>query len=208
MKKTEILIVDDHNLFREGLKMLLKKFDDIGTIYEAADGNEGLEMYRKCQPGMVLMDINMPDKDGQDTTIEIINQFPDARIIALSMYGDEEYYYRMIQAGVKGFLLKDSNIDEVMTAIRQVVSGKTYFSQEVLCNIVRSKQDFSEKLLTNRETEVLRYICKGYSNQEIADLLNLSKRTVDKHRENILDKTNSKNTANLIMFAVRNKLID
>ncbi|GAB4305690.1 MAG: response regulator transcription factor [Marinilabiliales bacterium] len=206
MEQTDVLIVDDHNLFREGLKILLKRYEDIRTIYEAANGIEALEIFQRYQPGIVLMDINMPEKDGSYTTFEIIKMFPDARIIALSMYDDEEYYSRMIQSGVRGFLFKDSSIDEVITAIRLVVSGKTYFSQEMLCNLV--KQDYTTKLLTRREMEILKYICKGFSNKEIAELLCLSKRTIDKHRENILDKTNSKNTANLIMYAVRNKLID
>jgi DNA-binding NarL/FixJ family response regulator len=159
------------------------------------------------------MDINMPIMDGIEAT-EIANRtFPDIKIIALSMFGEEEYYYKMINAGVKGFLLKNSEINEVIEAIKQVNIGNSYFSQELLYSVIKNFKPHKEHLddttaLSKRELQVLEEICKGLSNQEIADNLFISKRTVDKHRANLLSKTNSKNTANLIIYAIKNKLIN
>ena len=129
------------------------------------------------------------------------------------MYGEEEYYYKMIEAGVSGFLLKNSDINEVRTAITSVHEGGKFFSQELLYNVVKNikttqtNQELVENL-SEREIEVLKQICIGLSNQEISQILHISKRTVDKHRANLLDKTNSKNTAHLVMYAIKNKLID
>jgi DNA-binding NarL/FixJ family response regulator len=158
------------------------------------------------------MDINMPVMDGVEATQEAMIKYPDLKIIALSMFGEEDYYYRMINAGVKGFLLKNSEINEVIEAIKQVNKGNSYFSQELLYNVIKSFKPHKEvetelAALSKRELQVLEEICKGLSNQEIADNLFISKRTVDKHRANLLSKTNSKNTANLIMYAIKNKLI-
>jgi len=130
------------------------------------------------------------------------------------MFGEDEYYYQMIDAGVKGFLLKNSDISELKQAIQQVNAGKTYFSEELLLNMLRNIKTVSvtekqgEVSLSDREIEVLQQICKGLSNQEIADVLHISKRTVDKHRANLLEKTNCRNTASLVMFALKNKLIE
>jgi two-component system, NarL family, response regulator LiaR len=150
--------------------------------------------------------------DGIQTTERALELYPDLKIIALSMYGDEAYYSRMIEAGVKGFLFKDSEIQQVESAILQVGSGKSYFSQDIMVNILQntSKKKNLPKTydLSDREREVLYHICKGLSNFEIADLLRLSKRTVDKHRENILLKTNSNNTASLVIFAIKNGIVD
>ncbi len=133
-------------------------------------------------------------------------------IIALSMYGEEEYYYKMVDAGAKGFLLKDSDISEVREAILTVLRGGSYFSQELLYHVIQKFKTRETEIkmanLSKREKEILLKICEGLSNQEIADTLFISKRTVDKHRANLLSKTSSKNTASLILFAIRNKIID
>jgi DNA-binding NarL/FixJ family response regulator len=209
MKKYNIIIVDDHNLFRSGLKVLLEDFELINHIYEAANGLEFLDIVGKNPVDIAFMDIDMPNMDGVEATARSLEKFPDLKIIALSMYGDEQYYYKMINAGVKGFLLKDSDIIEVKNAIKTIGDGANYFSPDVLYNIVKNFSSIKSKSneLTERESQVLFYICKGLSNAEIADVLNVNKRTVDKHRENILSKTQSKNTASLIMYAIRNKLI-
>ena len=138
---------------------------------------------------------------------------PDMKIIALSMFSDEEYYYKMIEAGAKGFLLKDSDISEVKQAIISVYTGKTHFSEQILLNLVKNKtsalaNENKDCSLSTRESEVLLEICMGHSNLEIAEKLNISKRTVDKHRAHLLEKTNSKNTASLVIFALKNNLID
>lgn len=212
MEQIKITLVDDHALFRNGLKILLGATPEIRVISEAANGKEFLEIIEHNLPHIVLMDINMPVMDGVEATQEAMEKHPDLKIIALSMFGEEDYYYRMINAGVKGFLLKNSEINEVIEAIKQVNKGNSYFSQELLYNVIKSFKPHKEMetelaALSKRELQVLEEICKGLSNQEIADNLFISKRTVDKHRANLLSKTNSKNTANLIMYAIKNKLI-
>lgn len=212
MAKTKIILVDDHALFRNGLKILLDGNKDMKVIGEAGDGLEFLSLLDKSMPDIVLMDISMPKLDGVDATQQAIEKYPDIKIIALSMFGEEDYYYKMINAGVKGFILKNSDITEVIEAINQVLMDNSYFSQELLYNVIKNintqkEIEIETANLSTRELEVLAEICKGLSNQEIADELFISKRTVDKHRANLLSKTSSKNTANLIMYAIRNKLI-
>lgn len=212
MAKIKIMLVDDHALFRNGLKILLDTNKDMKVVGEAGDGQEFLDSLDKGIPDIVLMDISMPKIDGIEATQRAVEKHPDIKIIALSMFGEEDYYYKMINAGVKGFILKNTDISEVNEAIYQVMKGNSFFSQELLYNVIKNintqKEIETETAnLSTRELEVLAEICKGYSNQEIADELFISKRTVDKHRANLLSKTNSKNTANLIMYAIKNKLI-
>jgi len=212
MEQYSVILVDDHKLFREGLKLLLENLDYIKNVDAAGNGKEFLELIEKYQPDIVFMDIEMPEMDGITATQQALKLFPDLNIIALSMYGDENYYSKMINAGAKGFILKNSGIRDVETAIHNVVSGNNYFSQEILNRLIngiggKSKTQKSNEL-SEREEEVLFHICKGLSNQEIANILYLSKRTVDKHRENILSKTNAKNTAGLVMFAVKNGIVE
>jgi DNA-binding NarL/FixJ family response regulator len=213
MEKIRICIVDDHSLFRNGLKLLLSAFTEIQVVSECSNGSEFIESLKTIKPEVVLMDIEMPVMNGIDATKTAISIYPDLKIITLSMFGEEEYYYKMIDAGVKGFILKNSNIDEVVKAIRSINNGGTYFSQEILYNVVKnirevSRADQFHLQLSTRELEILDLICKGLSNQEIGDELHISKRTVDKHRANILSKTDTKNTASLVMFAIEHKLID
>jgi DNA-binding NarL/FixJ family response regulator len=212
MEKIRIIIVDDHQLFRNGLKILLNAFPGFDVVGEASNGEEFLKILANIKTDVVLMDISMPEMDGIEATVEGLKKDPGINIIALSMYGEEEYYNKMIDAGVKGFLLKDSDISEVKEAIIAVHKGGSYFSQELLYNVIqkikhREKESKSANL-SKREKEILLKICEGLSNQEIAESLFISKRTVDKHRANLLGKTNSKNTASLILFAIRNKLIE
>jgi len=213
MESIRVTIVDDHSLFRNGLKILLKTTQNINVIYEAASGEDFLKKMAVNESDIVLMDIDLPGIDGIETTKRAISKNPDLKIIALSMFSDEEYYYKMIEAGAKGFLLKDSDIAEVKQAILSVNEGKTHFSEQILFSLIKNKKsaqitETNECNLSIRENEVLVEICKGYSNQEIAEKLNISKRTVDKHRSHLLEKTNSKNTASLVIFALKNKLID
>jgi DNA-binding NarL/FixJ family response regulator len=213
MTDIKIVIVDDHSLFRNGMKLLLTSAGNFSIVAEASNGKEFIDLLNTIVPDVVLMDIDMPEMDGIEATTKALEMHPDLRIIGLSMYGEEEYYYKMIEAGVSGFLLKNSDIGEVKTAITSVFEGGKYFSQELLYNVVRNiktsqtNQEVVENL-SEREVEVLKQICVGLSNHEIADNLHISKRTVDKHRANLLDKTNSKNTAHLVMYAIKNKLID
>lgn len=212
MEKIRIIIIDDHQLFRNGLKILLNAFPEFEVTGEASNGEEFLKILRNTHAEIALMDINMPEMDGIEATRKGLKICPEINIIALSMYGEEEYYYKMVEAGAKGFLLKDSDISEVKDAIITVRKGGNYFSQELLYHVIQKikhrEHESKTANLSKREKEILFKICEGLSNQEIADTLFISKRTVDKHRANLLGKTSSKNTASLILFAIRNKLIE
>jgi DNA-binding NarL/FixJ family response regulator len=208
-----ILLVDDHTLFRNGLKMLLDTLQGYVVTGEASNGKEFLNMIRKDHYDIVFLDIEMPEISGIEAAKRAIEIDPDLKIITLSMYGDEEYYDQMVEAGAKGFLLKNTNLQEVKTAIDTVLDGGNYFSQELMQNLlrnykIREEQKGTESDLSEREIEILLLISEGLSNQEIGDRLFISKRTVEKHRANILDKTNCKNTAGLIMYAIKNQLIE
>jgi DNA-binding NarL/FixJ family response regulator len=212
MEKIRVVLVDDHVLFLNGLKLLLDTYDNIEIVGEANDGKQYIELAQNINHDIVLMDINMPVMHGVDATKKINELKKNVKVIALSMFGEEEYYYKMIDAGVSGFLLKNSDISELTNAIKMVHEGGKYFSQELLYNVVKNIKKTEEivdaqSLLSEREIEILFHVCKGLSNTEIAENLNISKRTVDKHRANLLEKTKSKNTVALVMFAVKNKLI-
>ncbi len=212
MEKIRIIIADDHQLFRNGLKLLLNSFTEFEVAGEASNGEEFLRLLKTTPANIALMDINMPEMDGIEATRKGLKICPSLNIIALSMYGEEEYYYKMVDAGAKGFLLKDSDISEVREAIITVIKGGSFFSQELLYHVIQKiklrEQEPKSAVLSKREKEILLKICEGFSNQEIAETLFISKRTVDKHRANLLGKTNSKNTASLILYAIRNKLIE
>jgi len=204
----KVLIVDDHSLFREGLMFLLSNSDLVAEIREAENGRDFIDCIKTYTPDIVLMDIQMPEMDGIAATIEGLTLIPNLNIIALSMYSKEDYYKEMLDAGAKGFLLKNSTFDDVQSAIKEVADGGNYFSPEILSSIVQNLQRnpaiIKNEKLTKRELEVLLNICQGLSNSDIAKKLYISKRTVDKHREHILLKTQSKNTAELVVYAIKN----
>lgn len=211
--KRKIIIVDDHTLFRNGLRILLNNMEDYQVIAEAANGKQFLDLLETHLPDLVLLDINMPVMDGIEAATIAHEKYPKLKIITLSMYGEEDYYYKMVNAGVKGFVLKNSDIKEVKTALDVVYDGGSFFSSELLQNLVnslksspKSKEFHAE--LSEREMEILILICQGLSNQEIGDKLFISKRTVDKHRANILEKSESKNTAQLVVYAIKNRLVE
>lgn len=210
--KLKIYIVDDHTLFREGLKFLLSNSEYILDVFEAENGKALMKDVLEINPDIILMDIEMPVMNGIETTRKVLEVLPEAKIIALSMYGNESYYSEMIDAGAKGFLLKNSKFDDVQNAIIDVYNGKNFFSPEILDaivnNLIKKRNHKKNTDLTEREIEVLYNICKGLSNQEIAIKLFLSKRTIDKHRENILFKTHSKNTVELVIFAIKHKIFE
>ncbi len=209
----KILLVDDHNLIRNGLKMLLDTLHGYEVAGEASNGKEFLEIILKNDYDIVFLDIEMPEINGIEAARRAIELKPDLKIITLSMYGDEEYYDQMVDAGAKGFLLKNTNLQEVKTAIDTVMDGGNYFSQELMQNLLRSYKTIKESKeqeveLSDREIEILLLICSGLSNQEIGDRLFISKRTVEKHRANILCKTNCKNAAGLVMYAIKNQIVN
>ena len=212
MERTcKIVLADDHTLFRNGLKTLLSGIRNFEVTGEASDGCELLELLGRETPDVVLLDIEMPKMNGIVAAEEALKRWPDLRIITLSMFGEESYYSRMVQAGARGFLLKDSDIGDVIEAIDAVMSGGSYFSPQLLSSLtgrMRTRDDVPDEQLSVREREILVAVCRGLSNQEIADELFISKRTVDKHRANILEKTGCKNTASLVVYAIRNGIVE
>ena len=212
MKKLKVYLVDDHSLFREGLKFLLSNLEMVEAIFEAENGDQFISGLKENCVDIALLDIEMPVMNGIEATKIALKICPELKIIALSMYSEESYYSSMIDAGASGFLLKNSNFSEVKKALTDVSEGKNYFSSEILQSILKravTKKSNTEIIdITERETEILFNICKGLSNAEIAKKLTISKRTVDKHRENLLQKTQSKNTANLVIYAIKNKYFE
>lgn len=206
----KIFLVDDHKLFRNGLRGLIESQGIGQVVGEAGDGAEFIEMLPQSGAQIVLLDIDMPRMNGLEAAQKALEIMPDLKIITLSMHGDEHYYFGMVSAGAKGFLLKNSEIEEVATAVETVGQGGTYFSHELLHNLVGilKTASGSSDSLSERELEIVLLICKGLSNQEIADELFISKRTVDKHRANIMAKTGSKNTANLVVNAIKYGLVE
>lgn len=208
-----MIIVDDHLIFKQGLKAMIIAEDIATVIGEASNGQEFLEILKDCRPDLVLMDIDMPQMNGMEATKKAIELIPDIKIIALTMFSDEDYYYKMIDMGVKGFILKSTGINELEKAVHDVMLGESYFSNELLRNIIKnfsrkpvSKQAETNKL-TEREIEILKEICQGNTTDEIAEKLNISPKTVKSHRSNLLEKTSCKNSAGLILFAIKNKII-
>jgi len=210
-----ISIVDDHKLFCDGLEIVLSQVDDFNIISTAANGVEFLKQLETIKPDIVLMDISMPAMDGIETTKRALVKIPSLKIITLSSYGDDIYYYQMIKAGAYGFVQKKSGKKELENAIRHVVEGNNYFPQELLRNLIfKMGNNPEEKLasprivLSKREKEVLLLICQGYSNKEIAEQLFISPNTVENHRSNLLSKTGTRNAAHLVLFAIKEKIIE
>ena len=215
MTPCRIILVDDHALFRSGLRGLLDRLDGCRVVGEASDGADFLAMLPSTDADVVFMDISMPVMNGAEATEQALQIKPGLRIITLSMFGDENYYARMVDAGACGFLLKDSDIVEVTNAIEAVMNGEEYFSPALQASLGSfgpsagdERRDDAPDGLSSREIEILVGVCRGLSNQEIADELFISKRTVDKHRANIMEKTGCRNTASLVVYAIANRLID
>jgi DNA-binding NarL/FixJ family response regulator len=184
------------------------------VIAEASNGKEFIELLSHHNPDLVLMDIDMPHMNGMEATQKALELMPDLKIIIFTMFGDEEYYYKMIDLGVKGFILKSSGINELEKAIRDVMLGESYFSNELLRKIInnfgRKNSTKSSEIasLTDREMEILQQICLGLNNEEIAQKLFISPKTVKSHRSNLFEKTGCKNTPVLILFALKNKIVE
>lgn len=212
-----IALVDDHSLFRRGMRMLLSSQADFEVVVEAGSGEEFLQAQVESKVDLVFMDYSMPGINGAETTERALEVDPELKVISLSMFGDNAYYSKMVESGAKGFLLKDSEFDEVLLAVRTVCEGGTYFSPQLMESISFAMTSYpysvggdiaEEDRLSEREVEILVGICQGLSTQEIADKLYISKRTVDKHRANILEKSGSKNTASLVVYAIKHGLVE
>ena len=213
MKRPNIILVDDHLILRQGIKSLITAENIAKVIGEASNGIELLELLKNHKPDIVIMDIDMPHMNGMEATQKALEMIPELKIIAFTMFGDEEYYYKMIDLGVKGFILKSSGIAELENAINGVMLGESYFSPEVLRKIIsslgRNKQvkNSLNVEFTSREIEVLQQICLGLNNEEIAEKLFISPKTIKSHRSNLLGKTGCKNTPTLILYAIKNNIV-
>jgi two-component system response regulator NreC len=215
VKQICILLADDHNVMRRGLRLLLESQPGFAVVGEAADGCQAVEQAELTKPDVVVLDIAMPRLSGTEAAQRIGEILPTAAIVILSMHSDEGYVLRALRAGAKGYLLKDSAEGDLIAAIKSVGEGKTYFSPEITKMLVedyvreirtRGVED-SYELLTLREREILHLLAEGKSNKEIATLLNLSPYTVETHRRNLQEKLNLHSVAELILYAVRKGVI-
>ncbi|MCG8698958.1 MAG: response regulator transcription factor [Bacteroidales bacterium] len=215
MVKTKVFLVDDHQMFREGISYVIEKSESFVLIGQASNGQEFHDKIKENVPDIVLMDISMPVMDGIEATRLVMDEYPEVKVIALSMYGEEQYYFKMVEAGAKGFVLKESGKQQLLEALTEVSSGGSYFSQELLCKIISrfnvQNLDQSSKRVdvsfTRRELEVLQLVCSGLTNMEIAEKLFLSPKTVEGHKSKLLSKTGARNTASLVIYAIKNELI-
>lgn len=215
MANINILLADDHSIVRDGIKTLLE--DEIGfkIVAEANTGEEAVDACQNYDIDLIIMDINMPEMDGIEATEKIKEDFSDIKVLGLTMMDEDQHIRKMIESGASGYILKSSGKDELVEAITSILDGQHYFSEEaahsVMMDLVKgttekAKSDPGE--LTEREVEVLELIVKQYTNQQIADELYISIRTVDAHRRNLLQKTGAQNTAGLVTYAIKHDLVD
>jgi DNA-binding NarL/FixJ family response regulator len=206
----KVIIVDDHVIFRKGLVAILNEIDDVKVVGEASNGHDVLNLLKKQTADIILMDIKMPVMDGIEATRKVSERFPHIKVVALTMFEEISYFNKMIEAGAAGFLLKKTNVDELEAAIHNVFEGDSYFSEEFMSSVtkhIKPKSKQPDIKLSEREIEVLKLICKGFSNPEIAKELHISPRTIDGHRAKLLEKTGAKNAPNLVMYAVKHGLV-
>ena len=210
-----LLLVDDHAVVRSGLRMLLATEGDVEIIGEAGTAAEALAAAMDLMPDVILMDIGLPDKSGIDATSEIKARFPDIAIVALTIHEDEEYFFKMLEAGASGYVPKRAAPDELLTAIRAAANGEVYLYPTMAKLLVRDylvsepadREQTNGKELTEREQEVLTHLAEGESNDEIAKALVISPKTVARHRENIMRKLNLHSRAELVRYAIRKGII-
>jgi two-component system response regulator NreC len=209
-----LLLVDDHAVVRSGLKMLLENERDVEIVGEAASASEAMEAATRLKPNVILMDIGLPDLSGIDATREIKKRAAEVSIVALTIHEDEEYFFKMLEAGASGYVPKRAAPEELLTAIRAAATGQVYLYPSLAKLLVRdfldggratAEQASSE--LTDREQEVLTYLAEGASNEEIATSLVISPKTVARHRENIMRKLNLHSRSELVRYAIRKGII-
>jgi two-component system response regulator NreC len=210
-----VLIADDHGIVRTGLRLLLERAADVEVVGEAADGRELVRLAAEHEPGVAIVDIGMPLLNGIEATGQLVRDNPGIAVIILSMHTDESYVTRALNAGARGYVLKDTADDEIETAVYSVAAGKPYFSQRIaktlLEDYVRMMRERgvadSYELLSDREREILQLIAEGKSNKEVATVLGLSPYTVETHRANLMQKLSLHSTADIVLYAVRKGII-
>jgi DNA-binding NarL/FixJ family response regulator len=215
MTKIRVLVADDHGIVRHGLRSLLERQADFDVAGEAADGRELVRLAGELRPDVIVTDIAMPQLNGIDAAEQLLKHDPGMRVIVLSMYADEEFLTRALSVGVKGYLLKDSAELDLVRAVRAVMAGKSFFSPAIAQALAedyvrqlqgRGLQD-SFELLTAREKEVLQLLAEGKSNKDVATILDVSPYTVETHRMHLMQKLGLHNTAEIVLYAVRKKII-
>ncbi len=216
METINILLVDDHTLIREGLKLILKRNKNFKIIGEASNGVEAIRYIDKNadKVHVVMLDITMPELDGFEVAKIVRQNHPEIKILALTMHSEESYITKMIDVGVHGYVLKDSNLEDLSTAINTILEGKPYYSSDVsaiminsLMNKDKKKENNEINNLTDREVQIIDLITEGFKSSEIAEKLKLSTRTIEVHRRNLMKKLDVKNTAELVSFVLKSKLI-
>ena len=218
MSKIRVALVDDHQIVRDGIRSLLSGTDDIEVIIEACDAKCILERLTVTKPDVMIVDISLPEMSGIELAKIITSEYPSIKIVMLSMYTNQEFIFSAIKAGARGYLPKNITREELLEAIREVYKGNEYFSKDVSNIILKSylKQvkdperfdALQEEKLTNREQEILRFVAEGYSNLLIADKLFISVRTVESHKNHIMQKLELTTTVDLVKYALKNKIID
>jgi len=215
MKPISVLLADDHNVVREGLRALLSAEPDIEIVGEAANGSQAVRLAKERQPGILIMDLAMPGLNGLEATRQILQELPSARIIILTSYGDDEYVKQMVEAGVAGYLKKQTAAQDLVKAIHEVHRGNVFFSPSVarrLCEQSRAKANLSGRprsrnQLTRRELQVLRLIAEGAANKQMAADLGISVKTVEKHRQHLMKKLGIHDVASLTRYAAEKGII-
>jgi two-component system, NarL family, response regulator DegU len=221
---TKIIIIDDHQLFREGVKRILDFEDTFEVVAEGDDGSDVINLYRAHEPDVVLMDINMPKKNGVDATAELIQEFPNAKVIMLSIHDDESYVTHSLKSGALGYMLKEMDADEIVEAIKVVAKGGSYLHPKVTKNLVAEFRRLSEHenkgnfhqteirrpfhLLTKRECEVLQLLTDGQSNRSIGETLYISEKTVKNHVSSILQKMTVNDRTQAVVTAIKNGWVE
>ena len=215
MKRIRVLLSDDHLVVRKGLRSILERQSGMEVVGEAADGRQAVDLAESLTPDVVIIDITMPHLNGIDATSQIVKRNPKIGVVILSVHSDETYILRALNSGAKGYLLKDSAETDLVKAVDTVASGKPFFSPAIAETLLEDYMRFlhqrnledSYDLLTDREKEILQLLAEGKSNKEIASLLNLSVYTVETHRSNLMQKLGLHNTAEIVLYAVRKKII-
>lgn len=211
----KLAVVDDHDLFRKGLIALLKDFKEFEVIIEASNGEGLLTQLKNIKVDVILLDLQMPIMDGIETTERLQNKYVDTKIIILTSHNEEGFIHHLIGKGAHGFLLKDQDIEIVVDAIHGVIENGYYFNDRISSTLVKGfvdskkiRPNFKEVNLSEREVEIIRLLSKEFTNREIADKLCVSARTIDGHRERILQKTKAKNAIGIIMYAIKHNLLE
>lgn len=213
----KVAVVDDQQLFRQGLISLVKEYGDMEVVTESSNGYEFIESLKRRKPHVVLLDVEMPEMDGAEVTEYLNKKHPEIKIIILTMHDDDQLVFHLAKKGAHGFLLKDSDIETVADAVFMVIDGRTYFREDIsdklLGGMIRlsntsSLPGLGDISLSDREREILKLICREHTTREISKMLAISTKTVEGHRERICQKINARNVAGMVKYAIKHNLLD